>query len=182
MIAGFHCLEDFSRDPNVDKDVVKARANTGWWNFRIPAERPSGPTAFHFDMPLSASAISSVDDSSPGDSSSGRGGKRAMIVGSRSSDFVLNRLLWQNPAHRTRIRTLSRNSVPSSSLVNCSLLDFVNSNPAVLFKNPLWSLLARNLPVSARCPSKCARTPAAITSSRFAHADRGVFYRVLTCT
>ena len=73
-----------------------------------------------------------------------------MIMGSSFSDFVFNNL-WQNPAHRSRIRTLSRNSVPSSSLINCSLLASVPSNPTV--SKPLWSLFARSRSVPARLRS-----------------------------
>ena len=59
-----------------------------------------------------------MDGLSRSDSLSGRGGRRSMIVGSSFSDFVFNSLWW-NPVHRSRVRTLlSRNSVPSLSLIN----------------------------------------------------------------
>ena len=43
-------------------------------------------------MPLSASAILSIDGSSPSDDLSDRGGKWSMIVGLSFSDFVLKGL------------------------------------------------------------------------------------------
>ena len=63
--------------------------------------------AFQFGMPLSIAVISSMDGSSPRDSSSGRDGNSSMIVGSSFSDFAFRRL-WKNLTHRSRIRTLSR--------------------------------------------------------------------------
>ena len=78
----FPLLGDFSCYPNLDKDIVKHWANAGWSRFRSSAWRPSGPTAFQFDTPLSASVISSMDASPPSDSLNGRGGNRSMIVGS----------------------------------------------------------------------------------------------------
>ena len=88
----FPLLGDLSCYPNIDKDVVKALGECGVVDFWEFGRRPSGPTAFQFDVPLSASAISSMDGSSPSDSLSGRGGKRSMIVGLSLSDFVLKKL------------------------------------------------------------------------------------------
>ena len=88
------------------------------------------------NMPLSASVVSPMSGISPRDSSSGRGGKRSMIVGPSFSDFVFKRL-WQNPDHYPRILTLFRNnnSVMCSSLMKCSLLALVPSSPTVLFRH-----------------------------------------------
>ena len=80
---------------------------------------------------------------------------RSMIVGSSFSDFVF-RSLWQNSDHRSRIRTFSRNGVPSSSLMNCLLLALVPFNPTIFIRclqKPLWSLFPRSRSVSARCAS-----------------------------
>ena len=54
-------------------------------------------------------------------------------VGSNFGDFLF-RSVWKNPRHRSRMRTLSLRSVPSSSMMTCSLLAFRPPNPTTPFK------------------------------------------------
>ena len=77
-------MGDFSCYSNIEKDVVKALREYRVVKFQDSAGRPSGPTAFQFEIPLSASVISSMDGSSSSHRLGARGGKRYMIVGSVS--------------------------------------------------------------------------------------------------
>ena len=87
----FPLLENFSCCPNAHNGVGKALGESGVVDFRSSTGRPSGATAFQFDRPSSGSVISSMDGSSPTDSSN-RGGERSMIVGSSSSGFAFKSL------------------------------------------------------------------------------------------
>ena len=86
LVGRFFCCS-----PSIDKDVVKSLRESGVVEFHEFGREtlwPDGFTPLQFDIPLSASVISSMDSSSTSDRESGRRGKRSMIVGSRLSDFV----------------------------------------------------------------------------------------------
>ena len=105
-----------------------------------------------------------------------------MVHKSSLGDFLF-RKFWKNPPHRLRMRTLPHSGVPSSSIINCSLLAFRPPNPNVPFKclsKSRWSLSASSLSVPAMYSSKEACNPASITARRFAHADLSVFHAVLS--
>ena len=111
----------------------------GWSSFSTSAGRESGPTAFQFCNPRNTLIMSSMVGSTPSDGAKGRWGNRTVVVRSSLGEFLFRRV-WQNPSHRLRMRTLSLSSVPSSSIMNCSLLAFRPPNPT--------------------CPSNACRNPA----------------------
>ena len=156
MVASFHCWGTSPVLHTLTCKLGKYRSNSRWSIFSNSAGRESGPTVSQFGIPRITAVMSSMGGSSPSDGANGRCGNRALMVGSSLDDFVIRRVP-KHLSHRSRMRTFTLRSVPSSPRMNCSRLAFRPSNPAVPFKclyKSRWSLSARSLSVSARYASK----------------------------
>ena len=92
------------------------------------AGRVSGTTAFQFGIPRITPIMSSMVCSTRSDGAKCCCGNRAVMVRSSLGDFLFSRV-WKTPPHRLRMRTLSLSSVPSSSVMNYSLLAFRPPTP-----------------------------------------------------
>lgn len=113
------------RSPHVAQNTVKVPDDTGWegiWSYHVRVRHT--PDCFrHF--------VHRLTGLSPGDSASSCSWNRSKLLRSSSSDFVLG-ILWKDPAHRSRMRTLSHNSVLSWSMMKCPIFAFLLFNSTVL--------------------------------------------------
>ena len=109
-----------------------------WYN--SSAGRLSGPTAFAFAIAFIAVAISSSVGSISRALATGCCGSLFGMSGSSMSDLAFSRER-KNRTHISRIRPLSRSSLPSSSRTHCDSTFFVSSGctDLIFWKNPCWS-------------------------------------------
>ena len=108
-----------------------------------------------------------------------------MTVGSRFSDFVFKTVEDSPLCYRSRTRTLSISTVPSSSLINCSFLLLFFSLPTLPYSSGASRTLAGRYrlgvsPFRRYTLDKYARAPEAITSCGLSHAVLRSFNAVLS--
>ena len=130
MTASFHCCGTF---PSRQMRVVS------WWNssrmvrfccspsVSSSAGSPSGPTAFSFAIAFIAVAISSSMGSIPRALAIGCCGSLFGMSGSSMSDLEFSNER-KNRTHLSRVRPLSRSSLPPSSRTHCDSTFFVSSS------------------------------------------------------
>ena len=129
------------------------------------AGRPSGPTAFAFDIAFIAVAISSSVGSIPRALATGCCSSRFGMSGSSMPDLEFSSER-KNRTHLSRIRPLSRSSLPSSSRTHCDSTSFFSSSytDLMFWKNPCWSPMRNCFSNSTTWRSK-KRTTAALAHS-----------------
>ena len=128
----FPLLRDVTRFPQIE---VGCRCSEKYRDGQVSATRPAGslvpllsslaypvlpPSRHAWSVHLQAMVLMAVVWNRP------------LMVGSSLGDFVFKRVPNYR-AHRSRTRTLSFSSVPSS-MMNCSLLAFRSSDITVLFR------------------------------------------------
>ena len=130
-------------------------------SFSSSAGSPSGPTAFSFAIAFIAVAISSVG-SIPRALATGCCGSLFGMSGSSMSDLEFSSER-KNRTHLSRIRPLSRSSLPLSSRTHCDSTFFVSSSctDLMFWKNPCWSPMRNCFSNSTTWRSK-KRTTAAL--------------------
>ena len=103
---------------------------------------PSSPTAFSFAIAVIAVAISSSVGSIPRALATGCCGSLFGMSGSNMSDLEFSNER-KNRTHLSRIRPLSRSSLPPSSRTHCDSTFFVSTGctDLMFWKNPCWSPL-----------------------------------------
>ena len=127
MTASFHCYGTFpSRQMRLVSRWNSSRMVRSCWSpsFSGSAGSPSGPTAFSFAIASIAVAISSSMGSIPRALATGCCGSPFGMSGSSMSDLEFSNER-KNHTHLSRIRPLSRSSLPPSSRTHCDSTFFV---------------------------------------------------------
>ena len=174
MTASFYCCGTFSsRQMRVVSRWSSSRMVRSCWSpsFSSSAGRPPGPTAFAFVIAFIAVKISSSEGSIPRALATGCCGSLFGMSESSMSDLAFSSER-KNRTHLSRIRPLSRSSLPPSSRTHCDSTFFVSSSytDLIFLKNSCWSPMHNRVSNSTMWRSKKRTTAALRTLFSQVHA------------